>query len=515
MAPLAAALAAKRSGLPAHDYSREDEADSEEEEEAAPGRRGARGSLLAPAFEVDDAWRRPKVVRFIPPSPSAPRNLFAEAGVLFGERSGASVVSHPLGLDKLKRFSVCLGYMPQVAFVPTHTAAAKVQARLAELDRAAQAKVQHIADRFHLGGGEASWCQSRARRLSAALCKIATPGVLREIWPSVLLYFLYTMWVTWYSSAYNWDFAWSAAKQDTIYYPALIMSFLLSFRASDCMARYQQGCSAIFEMQKHMRELAFEVMTKLALTQAGQAAAHAADPEGEATLRATRNRYFRHEYCRLCKVLFVCAMRDLNDSAREDELDLDTDKAMQLQCSLTDAEHACIHVTHSANGHVFRVYLVCSWLLKLVKAAWAEGLFAEPGILHTAEGHIASFKEAWMEARHVAYSGMPSGIIGLLWVLANALNLVLPWEYVTVCQWWTWLPSVFVSTSFFGIVRIADNMENPFGFDDDDIPVWQVAKDLDEDIALVMHYAALDEVAGENLYRSLASQDSIILLAQG
>mmetsp|Transcript_18132 Transcript_18132/g.41868 ORF Transcript_18132/g.41868 Transcript_18132/m.41868 type:complete len:103 (-) Transcript_18132:29-337(-) len=100
-------------------------------------------------------------------------------------------------------------------------------------------------------------------------------------------------------------------------------------------------------------------------------------------------------------------------------------------------------------------------------------------------------------------------MIHLLWVLAHALNLALPWEYVTVCQWMTWLPSLFMTVSFFGIVKIANNLENPFGFDDDDIPVWDIAKDLDDEIALMMFYSALDEVGGENLYRGLASLDHI------
>mmetsp|Transcript_140882 Transcript_140882/g.450422 ORF Transcript_140882/g.450422 Transcript_140882/m.450422 type:complete len:120 (-) Transcript_140882:82-441(-) len=80
---------------------------------------------------------------------------------------------------------------------------------------------------------------------------------------------------------------------------------------------------------------------------------------------------------------------------------------------------------------------------------------------------------------------------------------------VAICKYWTWLPSLFISVSFFGIVHIASHMENPFGSDDDDIPVWDIAEHLDEEVSLIMFYAALDEVGGENLYRGLAAQDHI------
>jgi len=208
-------------------------------------------------------------------------------------------------------------------------------------------------------------------------------------------------------------------------------------------------------------------------------------------------------------VLFACSARDLNDSAVDDGSVLGEDEASRLQCSLTDVEHAAIHVTNSSKGHVFRVYLATSWLLKLVDGAQADGLFEDKEVFKTAQRQLTSFKEAWMRARQVAYSGMPESIIHLLWVLANAINFVLPWEYVTICRWMTWLPSLIMSVSFFGIVHISACMENPFGFDDDDIPVWDVAEHLDEEVSLIMFYSALDEIGGENSYRGLTKQDHI------
>merc|ERR1719460_301356 len=91
------------------------------------------------------------------------------------------------------------------------------------------------------------------------------------------------------------------------------------------------------------------------------------------------------------------------------------------------------------------------------------------------------------------------------------MNLFMPWEWVSMCRWSTWFPSLLLTISFYGILHIANSMENPFGFDDDDIQLPEVAEHLDEEICLIMQYAVLDEVGGENLYRSMMGDDMVIL----
>merc|ERR1712216_219719 len=71
------------------------------------------------------------------------------------------------------------------------------------------------------------------------------------------------------------------------------------------------------------------------------------------------------------------------------------------------------------------------------------------------------------------------------------MALVLPWEYVSVLRWYTWPISICIVVSFFGILRISNALENPFGFDEDDIPIWDVAAHLDEEICLIMFYSSL------------------------
>merc|ERR1719163_587024 len=88
-------------------------------------------------------------------------------------------------------------------------------------------------------------------------------GILSDIWVHIVFYIVYTVCVQFYVWSMGWTLRWSAMNQDSIYYPGLVLAFLLSFRASDSMMRYQAGCQHCFEMERGLRDLAFKVITGL------------------------------------------------------------------------------------------------------------------------------------------------------------------------------------------------------------------------------------------------------------
>jgi len=425
-------------------------------------------------------------------------------------RPASRDTSRTLTRKELKDLYSARGHMPQISFrAPQEQSRVEIEQRVAGLDRDLQETVQGLCDRLlktqNKADNAAVRCCKGCWRVTRNHVKL---GVIREILPHVLFYLCYSNAVTYYAWHKDWDVRWTAAKQDAIYYPAVVLAFLVCFRASGCMDRYKEGMRTIFEMEKTLRELAFEVLTHLRLETD-------MDWDGEQseairTARYTRLRYFKHEFRRMSRLLFACAARDLNDSALEGN-QLSEEDADRIQCALTEVEHAAILVTHSAFGHAFRVYLAAAWLLKLVRGIKDENLFDDDGVMGVCEDKIAIFKGAWLDARQVAYSSMPSSVIHILWLLTTVMNLFMPWEWVSICQWSTWFPSMLLTISFYGILQIANAMENPFGFDDDDIQVWEVSQHLDEEICLIMHYAVLDEVGGENLYRSMMGQEMIFV----
>lgn len=423
---------------------------------------------------------------------------------------GGQQVSRQLSVSELKNLHAARGIMPPITVAErSGNAVDAAIARVEQLDRQLLEDVQAICDRI----GEEMFFSSSSIRFPNTFSRYARLGVVWDVLPQILFYVVYSLAVSYYASEFaeDWDLRWSAAKQDAIYYPAVVLTFLLCFRASGCMDRYKEGLRSSFEMQKALREVAFEVMTNLVIDENEQDAANLRPPE--LVLRSIKRRYFKHEFRRLARLLFSCAARDLNDSALTDD-DLADDEAQKIPFAMTEVEHAAVMVSHSAIGHAFRVYLVASWVLKLVKGACDEALFESPDIYRTSEHRLLAFKNAWLDARQVAYSSMPSSVTHILWLLIHIMSCMMPWEWVSVCRWSTWVPSVMLSISFFGIMEITNAMENPFGFDEEDVQIWEATKHLDEEICLSMHYSLLDEFGGENLYRSLMGSDLIFLDAE-
>lgn len=426
--------------------------------------------------------------------------------------------SYVLSGKELKELYKPTGHMPQISFESSGILRDEAQRRVAELESELRGHMQGICDRLclHASQGQqakGAGCLGRLRRWLQRTCQL---GVLREILPQILFFAAYSLFVAYQVSGNEFQVLWTAVAQDAIYYPAVVLSFLLCFRASGCMDRYKEGQRAIFEMEKCLREVAFEVMTRLILdVEEGVLETLPPDEREKVEMRQLRKQYFKHEFRRLARLLFACAARDLNDSAvdPEEAMELTDQMVAMLDCAMTKVEHAAVLVTHSAFGHAFRVYLASAWLLKLVRSVDEAKLFDgdDLEVFRNCEARIGSFKSAWLVARQIAYTSMPGSITHIMWLLTTVMSLFMPWEWVTVTQWNTWFPSVLLSISFWGILNIANTMENPFGFDADDIPVSQVATHLDEEVCLAMHYAALDEFGGENLYRSLMGAPMIFL----
>merc|ERR1719198_2002843 len=97
------------------------------------------------------------------------------------------------------------------------------------------------------------------------------------------------------------------------------------------MDRYKEGLRSTFEMEKCLREVVFEVMTRLSIddeepnpatvstntNDPSTGTGPTAEPQDrqQAEMRSLRKKYFKHEFRRTVRLLFACAARDLNDSA--------------------------------------------------------------------------------------------------------------------------------------------------------------------------------------------------------
>jgi len=423
-------------------------------------------------------------------------------------------LSRNLSVQQLKELNQARGHMPTLSFTQPVSFRAEVARRVAMLDAEFSVRVQGIGARLQGSRKQRSGWSLCISRMCHTFANLFSLGVISEILPHLAFYMVYSLGVSYYAECQDWEIMWTCTKQDAIYYPAVVLSFLLCFRASGCMDRYLEGSRCVFEMEKSLRDTAYEVMSSLSLgtcVAADDLASSAGWNSERNELQELRKRYFKHEFRRLARLLFACAARDLSDSALEHEAPGD-EQVAGMDLAMTKVEHAAVMVTHSAFGHASRVYLASAWVLKLVKGLEEEGYFKGEGQVHKSVEHqLHSFKHSWLAAREVAYSSMPGSVTHILWLLTMVMNLFMPWEWVTVCKWNTWFPSLLLVISFYGILVIANDMENPFGFDEDDVQLADVAEHLDEEVCLTMQYSALDEFGGENLYRNLMGIPRILV----
>jgi len=424
----------------------------------------------------------------------------------------AGLTSHQLTTEQLKNFSKVTGHLPAVRYdLPDFEAhRLLIEERIRTLDEELKQRVGAFSQRCEENKKRNAFETKTRSRLS----RIFNPGVLQHIVPEIIAYLIYSFGLQYYAWSYDWDFNWSAANQDTIYYPALVMAFLLSIRAQDCMHRWQMAKHYVLAMEKELRLLTYEVvhsMPNVGLKSVSAENDQKAKQRPEEDILDLKRRYFLHELRRMARMLLTVAARDLADSALDEEGDPSGEASTGTPwCSQTAVENALVRITNSGYGHTFRVYLVSSWLSKLVKQAQLNMMFDSDDLAGVVNGRLTDFNSAWLRARQIAYSSMPESILHLLWLLATMMSIVLPWEYVSVCRWLTFVPSLAITISFHGILRIASHMENPFGFDPDDLDLSEVVNHLDEETCLLMYYAGLDGVSGENMYRCLFDQENLM-----
>jgi hypothetical protein len=63
--------------------------------------------------------------------------------------------------------------------------------------------------------------------------------------------------------------------------------------------------------------------------------------------------------------------------------------------------------------------------------------------------------------------------------------------FVTMFKWFTFIPSVVLCLAFFGINEIALEIEDPFGEDENDLPVEQMGDALKDDCEMYLEVAGI------------------------
>ncbi|MCG2841536.1 bestrophin family protein [Sandaracinobacter sp. RS1-74] len=87
------------------------------------------------------------------------------------------------------------------------------------------------------------------------------------------------------------------------------------------------------------------------------------------------------------------------------------------------------------------------------------------------EGQLVALSEVQAGCERIATTPIPFAYSLLLHRTAHIFCLALPFALAGTLGWWTLLPVLLVSYTFFGLDALGDQLEDPFGLEPNDLPL--------------------------------------------
>ena len=118
----------------------------------------------------------------------------------------------------------------------------------------------------------------------------------------------------------------------------------------------------------------------------------------------------------------------------------------------------------------------------------------------TASGAISAIHYSMLEAQltelshaqggceRIQTTPLPYAYALLLHRTAYLFCLILPFALATALGWWTPFLAVVVSYAFFGLDALSDELGDPFGLDDNDLPLNAIARSVERDLKASLGY---------------------------
>jgi putative membrane protein len=88
--------------------------------------------------------------------------------------------------------------------------------------------------------------------------------------------------------------------------------------------------------------------------------------------------------------------------------------------------------------------------------------------------------------------------------------LLLPFELVSILNWWTGIVVGLVSFTLFGIEEIGVEIENPFGHDPNDLPLDAICETMRRNIEDLITLSPQANAYNQESYQSQSSQQDVI-----
>lgn len=117
---------------------------------------------------------------------------------------------------------------------------------------------------------------------------------------------------------------------------------------------------------------------------------------------------------------------------------------------------------------------------------WLNGGVLSDITLGQLDMHARALMDVCGACERIKKSPIAGSYKALLWVGMAMYFLFLPWVLVDVCEWWA-IPIAFVSCYFLvGLELLAEEVEDPFGTNPNDLPLENICVTIRESIEKIM-----------------------------
>jgi len=244
------------------------------------------------------------------------------------------------------------------------------------------------------------------------------------------------------------------------------IAFLLVFRSNTAYARFWEGAGHFRTFDFALRELTRRTFTFIKDT-------------SDETGPDMKAQALRQNVMRMLMVLSITVRQNLRK--RTGGADAHAEGMDAVQPYLTDNEHA------EYDGQVKnRPLLVMSWIGKYVHEAHLEGKLDGGIVLMGFDDNISKCLQGWMGMNKICFQPLPFPYLHLVHWLVLLWCLSLPLALLRPLGWGSSVISPLIATALYAIEEVAEEIEDPFGDDLNDLPTESFEIGLRRDARMVL-----------------------------
>ena len=309
--------------------------------------------------------------------------------------------------------------------------------------------------------------------------------VLSRIWPTVLFFMIYTTAVVFIPTR----FVMESADTTSVTILGIILGSLLGIRTNAAYERYMQGCMAwnnvINQSRNFVRLLMFTRVT-VPPTPAQQRLIATGQRQALSLLYTFSVSTYKHlqyesDYAGAADEAMLRAAREQQQGDQQLP-----QTASNKDATIRPSQYNSIPTTdHSVNDvsaepqnlpiatlNALQVHLTC-----MQRQGWLE-----PGPFNSLTGIIGSLGEQLVTMERIVNTPMPLPYLVHLRQVIVLFCIILPLQVASKLHYWT-IPMVgFTVFTYEGIDTIGKEIEDPFGFDHNDLPVNGYCLQIKEEI---------------------------------